>query len=189
MPPVSPSLLAAALLLAPLAVAAQEPARAHESGVVAPAVGRETRVRLTVRDPTVRIASELPVGSLGQVEGVLLSYDGEYAVLRLKRGYLYTIPVSNLSAVEQRVGPGTCRRSAMARTLCTTVGLAAGIGIGYVAGHKVGGTVSSLGVENGPRRYGVAGAVLGAALAAVVVPTVGRSSWKPVPVGTRPAHP
>lgn len=185
-----PLLLAATLVPAALAAQQTTPvgALAHDGRVVvAPAIGLVTRVRFTVSDTTMMLGRPRPVGGNQKLEGRLVSYDGEWAVLDLPRGYQFTIPVSNLSEMEQRVGPGPCRRTAGARALCTLALVGGGMVVGRVAGERIGNTVNDVATGSGTRPYAMRGAVLGTVIGLLMLPTVGRDEWVtvPLPMGPR----
>jgi hypothetical protein len=184
------------LLLAPVpaALSAQEVAPAAPvaaqardgRAMVTPAIGLVTRVRFTVLDTTVQIGRPRPVGGNNKLQGKLVSYDGEFAVLDLPRGYQYTIPVSNLDALEQRVGPGPCSRNAGRRLLCNVAIVGGGMLVGYVAGDRIGNTVIDSPLDGSVRPYAMRGAILGTIIGLAMLPTVGRDEWVRVPLSTGP---
>jgi hypothetical protein len=176
------------LVLAPATLAAQEvaPVGAQASAgraVVAPAIGLVTRVRFTVADTTVHIGRPRPVGGNNKLLGKLVSYDGEFAVLDLPHGYQYTIPVSNLKEIEQRVGPGPCSRTARGRTLCNVALIGGGMVIGYVGGDRIGNAVTG---GDRVHTYQLRGVILGGIIGWGMRPTVGRDEWVTVPLSTGP---
>lgn len=182
-----PLLLASALVPATLAAQDAAPAGVRASdgrAVVTPAIGLVTRIRFTVTDTTMMLTRPRPVGGDSKLEGRLVSYDGEYAVLDLPRGYQFTIPVSNLRQIEQRVGPGPCRRTPARRSLCTLALVGGGMAIGWFSGDKIGNTVYENGPTSATRPYAVRGALLGAIVGLAMVPTLGRDEWVTVPMPT-----
>jgi hypothetical protein len=181
------AVLAFALLATPALLAAQAPVQAHEGGApVAPAVGLETRVRFTVSDTTIQLNRPRPIGSVAQLEGRLLSYDGEFAVLQLKHGYQYTIPLRSLAVIEQRVGPGACQRNDGRRVLCTLLSVGGGGAIGYVAGSRMGHTADGFGGGPSTSSYASRGALLGGVIGLLTLRTIAQDEWVRVPMPSMP---
>ena len=181
--------LALAFVLAPAMLAAQQATPVGTVGsdgriVVTPAIGLLTRVRFAAGDTTVVLTRPRPVGGDQSVEGRLVSYDGEFATLDLRRGYQFTIPVANLSGFEQRVGPGPCRRTAGSRALCALGLVGGGMFIGRVAGERIGQAVVGPGAASEP--YEMRGAILGTVIGLLMLPGTGRDEWVTVPLPTAP---
>ena len=184
-----PLLLASAIV--PAALSAQELApaavQARDGRAPAvPAIGLVTRVRFTVSDTTVQIGRPRPVGGNNKLQGKLVSYDGEYAVLDLPHGYQFTIPVSNLNEIEQRVGPGPCSRTSGGRLLCNVAIVGGGMLVGYVAGDRIGHTVYESAPSGKTQPYATRGAILGTIIGLAMLPTIGRDEWVTVPLSTGP---
>lgn len=51
------------------------------------------------------------------------------------------------------------------------------IGVGYAAGHKIGGVVDEFGTNDGPATYARRGMLLGGVIAFAILQTLGRDEW------------
>ena len=182
-------LLACTFAFAPATLAAQAPASAVDpvrdarvTGI--PSIGLLTRVRFTDGDTTIQLTGSRPIGGNGTVIGRLVSYGNGLVVLDLPRSFQYTIPVSSLSSIEQRVGAGPCRRTLGGRALCALATVGGGMRVGRVAGEQIGKSVVGPGVS--PRPYAMRGAIVGTIIGLAMFRTIGRDEWMTLPMATGP---